>query len=483
MSVFPDRRACAVVLSALFVSVAVASPDDTPAGYSHVLPLGIDANQAVVQLRVPREVYLHARSPALNDLRVFDAGGKSMPFAFVDLAAPPVVNRPSTPAAIFPVHGPARDAGRVHDSLQIRTGTDGAVISVTTPTRAASDALVSLVLDLQPAARAAQVDATAPVGALALTLPPEVENYNAWVALDVSDDLESWDELAEAAVSWLINDQGATVQKHRIEFAPRPFRYARLRWLDGKPIAFSTIHAEYVVAQQKARHLETLVLQGARGTEGMDLVYTAPVAIPTRSLGLVFKGQNIVMPVQLGQYQAIRRREAGGRSAVQLHLQSLVNMTFYQMTQDGRRRASGDVDIPPTHASQWVMRPHGDIAEQPGLRLGWTPSSMVFVASGKPPYSLAFGRTGASAAYVGLPQVAPGFSASELAALKAAKPGDLIQQQSSRDPVMEIVDSRAVGSKRGWLWALLVAGVLALAAMAWHLFRQLKSGASEPPLA
>ena len=32
-----------------------------------------------------------------------------------------------------------------------------------------------------------------------------------------------------------------------------------------------------------------------------------------------------------------------------------------------------------------------------------------------------------------------------------------------------------------WLWALLVAAVAALAAMAWHLLRQLKDGTSAPP--
>jgi len=35
------------------------------------------------------------------------------------------------------------------------------------------------------------------------------------------------------------------------------------------------------------------------------------------------------------------------------------------------------------------------------------------------------------------------------------------------------------GSSSGW--ALLVAGVAALAAMAWHLLRQLKDGTSAPP--
>jgi len=478
MCAFPDRRA--VVAAALMMSFtgAAANPGDAPTDYSHILPLSVGANQAVVQLRVPRDVYLNARSPELDDLRVFDAAGRSMPFALVDLAPPAVVNRPATPVAVFPVHGPARDAGRVHDSLQIRTGTDGAVISVTGPSRTVNDELVSIVLDLRAAARAAQVDAAAPVGSLALSLPPGTGSYNAWVALDVSDDLQSWHELAEAAVSWLVNEQGASVQKHRIEFAPRPFRYARIRWLDGKPIAFSAIHAEYVVERPTPRHQETIVLQASAGGEGRDLMYTVPVAVPARSLGLVFKGQNIVMPVQAGQYQAIRKREAGGRTSLQL--QSLVNATFYQMVQDGRHRASGDIEIPVTHASQWVVRPHTKVSERPDLRLGWTPASMVFVAGGMPPYSLAFGRTGVRSAYVGLPQVAPGFSARELALLEAAKPGDLIRQQLSGKTADDVAAS-ASGSQRGWLWALLVGGVVALAAMAWHLFRQLKGGASEPP--
>ena len=477
MYAFFERRTVTIVLAALPVSAAIASPGDGPASYSHILPLGVDANQAVVQLRVPREVYLHARSPELDDLRVFDADGASLPFALVDLAAPPVVSRQTTPAAVFPVHGPARDAGRVHDSLQIRTRADGAVISVTAPTRAASDELVSLVLDLRPAASAAQVDAAAPVGGLALTLPPGAGSYSAWVALDVSDDLQNWDELAEAALSWLVNDQGASVQKDRIGFTPRSFRYARIRWLDGKPIAFSAIHAEYVVERQAARHLETIVLQGSSGRDGRDLAYTAPIAIPARSLGLVFTGQNVVMPVQVGQYEAIRSRKAEGRTTPQL--QSLVNTTFYQMVQDGRRRASGDVEIPVTHASQWIVRPQTDVSERPGLRLGWTPASMVFVAGGKPPYTLAFGRTGVRPARVGLHQVAPGFSAGELAGLAAARPGNLVRQQSSGQAADDIA-GRSSGNKRGWLWALLVSGVLALGAMAWHLFRQLKSGAQRP---
>lgn len=476
MYAFLDRRAiAAALLTASFA--AVGSPRDAPADYSHILPLSVDAGQAVLQLRVPRDVYLNARSPELDDMRVFDAAGMSMPFALADLAPPATVSRSAMPVAVFPVHGRAHDAGRMHDSLQIRTGSDGAVISVTAPARTVSDELVGLVLDLRPAARSAQVEAATQVGGLILSLPPGTGSYSAWVALDVSDDLQNWDELAEAALSWLVNDQGASVHKDRIGFTPRQFRYARIRWLDGKPIAFSAIHAEYVVERQAARHLDTIVLQGSPVPEARDLVYTAPIAIPARSLGLVFTGQNVVMPVQVGQYEAIRRREAGGRTTAQL--QPLVNTTFYQMVQDGRRRASGDVEIPVTHASRWIVRPQTEVSERPALRLGWTPATMVFVAGGKPPYTLAFGRTGARTARVGLNQVAPGFSARELAALAAAKPGNLVRQQSPARTADDAARSPS-GSKRGWLWALLVGGVLTLGAMAWHLFRQLKNGAERP---
>lgn len=276
-------------------------------------------------------------------------------------------------------------------------------------------------------------------------------------------------------MSWLVNSQGASVQKHRIEFAPRAFRYARLRWLDGKPIEFAAVHADYVVQRQAGRQLETLVLQRAPGTEGRDLVYTAPVAIPVESVGLAFQGQNVVMPVMIGQYHALPNRDPGARTA--LKLQPLVNTTFFQLEQDGRRRASSDVAVPLTHAARWVVRPVNAIPERPALRLRWAPATLVFVAAGKPPYQLAFGRAGVRAAGVALHQVAPGFSERELMALAAAKAGDPVRQQ-----VLEKNEATASsGKQRIWLWALLIGGIAALGAMAWHLLRQLKGGASESP--
>ena len=265
------RYCCAIMAFALTGVAATASPmaaTDRLADYSHRLPLRTVSSQAIVRLPLPRPVYLNARSSSLHDLRVFDAVGASMPFALVDQAPPVVEKKATAPVAIFPLYGTARDAGPMPESLQIRTRSDGAVISVTTPSRAASNELQSLILDLQPAALAAKVSTAAPVGALSLSLPPGMDNYNAHVAVDVSNDLQDWDVLAEAAVSWLVNDRGASVGKHRIEFSPQTFRYARIRWLEGKPLAFADIKADYVVQQYGAIQLETIVFAGAASCRG-----------------------------------------------------------------------------------------------------------------------------------------------------------------------------------------------------------------------
>lgn len=454
------RRVAGMIL----MLAAAASRADSPDQYANTMPVGVSGRQAVVQLRVPREVYLEARSKDLRDLRLFDAAGMPMPFALVDRMRQDRVSRSTAPVAIFPVRGPG-GAGRLPDGLQIRTRDDGTVISVTAPAaRSAGDELASLVLDMRPRDGAA-------VAALALTLPPGTGNYSARLVLETSDDLQRWTPLAEASVSWLVNRQGASVEQHRIEFAPRPFRYARLAWLEGKPVEFAAITADYVMEIRAPEQWDSLVLRAAAGRTGDDLVYAAPVAIPVEAVGLVFHGENAVLPAVLGQY-----REAPGGAG----LREVARATFYQLTQNGERRVSGDVEVPRTHANQWVLRPQAKVVPPPELRLRWKPAAIVFVAGGKGPYTLAFGRDGAQAGDLPLDQVAPGFSPGEVAALEQARAGAPVRQLGPAGAA-GMVPAAILRNSAFWLWALLLCGVAALAAMAWRLARQLKDGSSGQP--
>ena len=479
MFVLFGRRCAAGLLLMLSAAAGHADgPTDSPANYAQMMPVTVSGRQAVVQLPLPRAVYFGARSSDLRDVRLFDAAGAPMPFALVERVQQEQVSRSTVPVAVFPVHARAGAPQGLPQGLQIRTRDDGTVISVTAPsahgTAEPASELASLVLDMRPPQQAANGKGTTTVAALVLTLPPGAANYTARLAVETSDDLQRWDPLTEATVSWLVNSEGASVNRHRIEFAPRAFRYARIAWIEGKPVEFAVINADYVTRTGAPAQWDSIVVQPVPGRVDGDLAYAAPFALPVQAVGLVFQGQNVVLPATLGQYRERAGREPGSRSVVEL--QPVASATFYQLTQNGERRASSDVELPPTHAAQWVLRPQARVAERPALRLRWQAATMVFVAGGKPPYTLAFGRDNTRPGDLPLAQVAPGFSQRELAGLEAARTGAPVQQQVGQETAAGMSLGRTF-----WLWALLLCGVAALAAMAWRLTRQLKEQVREEP--
>jgi hypothetical protein len=476
------RAGALVALLACAVTVTMKAAADTgadkPAQYAYALPLQVSGKQAVIQLRLPPDVYLHARSPDLADLRVFDAAGTAQPFALTRGAPQPQAQTSDLPVSVFPVFAPASRARQI-DDVQVHTSRDGAVVSVSTHggnARASGDVLAGLVLDLGPA-RAGTL-----VSSLALSLPPTLHNYSAQVATEASDDLQHWEPLAETALSWLVNARGDSVKSDRIAFPARAFRYARITWLEGDPVEFGAITAQASLAQGAAEPWDSIVLHAQPGKLGQDLAYTTSIAVPAASAGLVLHGQNVVLPASIGRYVEQPGRTPGQTTVAEFR--PLAGATFYRLTQDGRTRESGDIALPETHLAQWIVRPKAGIAPQadpPGLRLQWHPSTLVFMAGGTPPYTLAFGRAGAAAMQSPLGQVAPGFNEQELARLESATPGKLVEQAGGA-PATGGDDAAAAGHRKIlWLWGLLLCGVAFLGWMAWRLVTQLKSDDAGTP--
>ena len=463
---FSYRTGGALLAWTLCVHAVQAAPADTAAQYSHALTLLVSGKQAVVQLRLPRDVYLHARSADMADLRVFDSAGAQQPFALTGTASPRQ-HSADLPCKIFPIHAVAHAPGTI-DDLQVRLSRDGAVVSVSPkPDTAHGDAevLAGLVLDL------GEMPSGADVSSLTLAPPPGMRNYSATLVVEASDDLQDWQPLAETTVSWLVNGRGESVSSNRIGFPARRFRYARLRWAGGSPAEFAAITAQVSQAQDVPQHWDEVILPAQRARTGHDLVYAAPVAIPAERVGVVLRERNVVLPVAIGRYVERQATVAGQTGTVDFL--PLASATFYHLNQDGTTRSAGDVVLPATHLAQWVVRSKSDVASPPDLRLRWRPATLVFVAGGAPPYVLAFGRTGAKPGQRPLAQVAPGFDAEDLSRVETARTGQLVVQHAAAD-----ADAQATTGQRGilWLWALLLCGVGFLAWMAWRLVTQLKQG-------
>lgn len=446
-----------------------AVQSDTPTDYSHALPLTVSGKESVVQLRLPREVYLHARSTDLRDLRVFDAAGAVLPYTLQAPAARADSSRRDLPVRVFPVQ--ASPGGRTDADLEVRRSADGSVLSVHASTRqapAAREELRALVLDLGAAGKAATIDA------LRLNLPPGAGSYQARVRLEVSDDLKHWDTIGASELAWLVNDRTESLASDRIEFEPRAFRYARLTWQEGKPLQFAAIVAESPLSTDVPAPIERMLVAPAPGRFAHDLVYHAPLAIPVQRIGLELADQSVVLPAQIGRY--IELPDPRGAKTTRWEFEPLARATFYQLNQGGKRRSSGDIAITPAHAAQWVLRPESPSVKAPSLRLAWSPSTLVFLASGKPPYRLAFGRGSAKAAQRELAQVAPGFTSAEITTLESAAVGPLqVINPAAADTAGAAQQAAAAARKRMVaLWAALLAGVGVLAFMAWRLMKQMK---------
>jgi hypothetical protein len=480
----PPRSAALILLCWASLARADAPARDTPADYAHAIPVTVSGRNAVVQLRLPLAVYLNARSADLRDLRVFDAGGKALPFALTEPAARAQASRRQSPVTVFPVTNAPSQAPVQKNEIEIRTSADGAVTAITTRhgTQArggADDARlrpVALVLDMGTAGAAKTDGVERPAfDALVFTLPDGMRNYHAQVELEVSDDLRGWESLGYASLSWLSNDAHQSLTSNRMEFAARPFRYARLSWREGAPLLFAGIVAESPGVTAAAPAFDSVTLKPAPGKFAGDLLYSAAPAIPVRRIDLLFPGQNVVLPAVLGNY--VELPAARGNAATRWEFRARLQATFFQITQDGKQRKSGEVVVDEVHEPHWVLRGEtpAPASQQPALKLSWMPATLIFMTSGPGPYSLRFGRARADSAQRAISQVAPGFTWAELHTVETAQvgPSSVVSVQASDESAAQAA-AAAARRRQLLLWGVLLLGVGVLALMAWKLIGQMK---------
>lgn len=452
------------------------APPDTPAQYSHAIPLQVSGQQGVVGLRLPVVVYQHARSAALNDLRVFDARGVAQPFALYRPPPAEPEKRTRLPASIFPVKA-ATTAGDASVDLDIRTRADGSVIAVHTRSSSGqgNSALHSLILDFGPGALGKTEQPTR-IEALRFT-PPKAGNYSAEVWLETSRDLKHWQTAGAAELRWLTNESAETLASDRLEFSPQTFRYARLTWRRGEALAFPRIEAEATTRQHAEPPRETLWITASPDKKPDELAYPASIAIPVEQATLRFSETNIIYPAALGSYveRPARRRDIKSTEWV---FQPQVQATFYQITQNGETRRSGAVTLGNGHAQEWIVRPQmpGSTA-RPDLGLAWQPATLVFLNGGTPPYTLSFGNADAKATAQPLDRVAPNFSPKELTQLEQAQAGPLQTGPGSAAAASAAAQAGAAAQQRTYvLWGVLLLGVLVLGGLAWTLVKQMNAG-------
>ncbi len=419
--------------------------------FAYGMKLKVNGGSPVVSLRLPAEVYQGCVRPDLGDLRVFNAHGP-----VPHLLRPPQPEQAARPAQslpFFPLAEPTNGDSGIAD-LGISIGSSGAIIAFRAGQAApASQNIAAYLLDASALkSRPDWLEFTWSGG-----------QFSASVRVDASDDLNSWQTLVSSAALAELSFGGHQLLRKRIELGGQAAgKYLRLTWPQGREgISLSAVQAGYE-SETRAQARSLLPLNG-----------TPDSAAPGRTAWLYSTGGYFPADqfnIRLPEQNALAEFIISSRPDDQAAWQRRTSLLVWQLTVDGVKLESGRLTLPPVTDRFWRLETEAGSAA-PVLELGWLPGQLVFMAQGEPPYTLAYGRAGLEPArsQVGqLLKAAEPVSGGKLVAAAEAGPQRVLAGQAALELKKEI-------PWRVWLlWAGLIAGVLAVGAMAWKLFREME---------
>ena len=446
-----------IALALLSLGVTLAHADET-GDFASRQALETSGDKAFFRIELPDSVYDGVTRADLGDLRVFNADGAAVPYAFMPRPAPVATATPRRALALFPltVDTTAANAGDV--TINVRRDPTGTTVDVLARdgTPRSGSRVVAYLIDTG--------DDAPPLTALIVGLP-DTGAVNARVRLDASDDLDRWRTIVAAAPLLSVEYNGRRLTRDRIEFAPLRARYLRLTWMTGAAPPLTEVEGDVgdrIV--ERPRRVRTVP-----GTiDGADaFVFDLGALLTVDRLTLELPEVNTVAPVAWS-----------ARQTAQAPWHSIGSSVVYRLRQDAGEIVSADFATPPLivrYLRAGIDPRAGVGAKPPTLTARWYPHELVFAARGAAPFELAYGSGTMPPSALPITTLVPGYVAGKALpanvgdARLAATPS-AVNRQALRAPL---------DIKRFVLWGSLVAAALLLGYMALRLARQMRTGDSE----
>jgi hypothetical protein len=450
----------------LALASGMAAAQEKPSDHPYTAPVVLDGKASHYRLIFPPGVYRGAARRDLGDLRVFNAAGEPVPYAFA-----PRESQPAAPALrdlnLFPLHA---DRERNVDSANVRIERtpNGTVVNVSVAGRvpAARRKLVGYIVDAS--------ELKAPEEALVLTWEAGA-GFSGQARVDGSDDLKSWQPLAANAPILLLEHAGARLERNRVELAGARMKYLRLSFR-GVPPGFRLkgVQVELRSATPEPAR-EWLAFPAERGKGSGELLVDTQGHFPVDRVRFGLPQPNTVAQVRLFTRD---RAEDPWRAAA--------SGTAYRLVRDGGELTNPDIRLAVHSERYWRIevdqKGGGFGAGDVRFEIGWLPHELVFAARGAGSFTVAYGNKVAKAGALPISMVVPG-DEKEIAAAKSARLGDVSALAPSSpsffsDPALFLRGFSENHEAKKWtLWAALVAGVLLLGWMAFRLLHDMGKGA------
>jgi hypothetical protein len=439
---------------------AVAAAPLQPTDFAYGLAIETKSDAPFYEFTVPQAVYETSTRADLGDVRVFNGRDEVVPHALRRTVAAKA-SGVWTALTLFPVRGnAAHSPGEL--SLRVDRNKSGSIVRVRASEGAAANApvllyIVETKIEEKPI-RTLEVNWKDSGG----------EGFAGRLAVDASDDLQSWRTVASEAPVLRLRHVGELLDRRQVMLGALNAKYLRLRWVDPTIAApaLSALRVEYLVdAPPPERQWLTLATVTA-GEQRGEYLYTLTGQMPIDRLR-----------IRLPQANAVARADVTTRAERAAAWQHRAGGLIYRVSKGGTDVVQDDfVFAPISGAREWrltLSQKDGGLGDAPpAIEVGWQPQTLVFGARGAGPYRLAYGKAGLTPADASIEQL--------LAATRDGQPKFVTQLAQLGTPEVlggekRLSLSLADRSWRIWiLWAVLGTGVLLLGWMAARLARQIK---------
>ena len=432
------------------------------------------AGSSIARLALPIEALLRMQSSSASDLRVFNAQGAVVPYALLESAG----SYQPTPASYTP-HYPAhavyatRSDGVVHPG-EVYVHVDGTGAGQSASVRAAVrwDSSGTNQAAAQPMSMVLVDTRKASHSVTALQLDAHLpSNRLVHIQLATSSDLKTWVDVPVAGPVFRFDGPDAPSNSALELAAPLALqgRYLRLSWDEGlSGVAVRGVLGRLVTPTAAAATIRAQLPTGTQ--EGKALVWQLGFGTPIVAVHVQAMQDNTLLPLRIA-----------GRMDASQPWRTLASTVVYRLGGASGGRHNSAVAIVPATLRWLRLDPGSEIAlAANGLQvsLELRPVELAFVASGPGPYTVAVGREQTANAAVDANALRSAWSGSDNASALSNLPWTALSHvQVKPDHASGLAATgwlSGISARSAGLWAVLVLGVLVLAAVAYALLRQFR---------
>ncbi len=445
--------------SVTFGTALHAADAESPPGYALRLPITLAPDAPLQRLQLPAQALVQLQSSGYSDVRIFNAQGQPVPMALSrDLTN--AADRGQVKLPAFPILGGESTAALDGLQLRIDERQGQRVVQVSTATGVAGPA-AQKVLGALLDARAVKT----PVVAIALDVAmptAQAITFN----VQASKDLKNWRQVADTV---LFKTDTTSLGESSVELPAQDLsgHYLRVTWLGDNGQTAATLPGVKLRGATLTTAASGGVTRVAAAVAPPVLVnphefsFSLPFSAPVAALRIDPVGSNTLVPVRVL-----------GRNDRSQPWATLANTVVYKLTAGGKTQTSVPVEL--AGAAVRDIKIEADkktpgFAAAPEVSVLFEPVQLVFLASGAGPFTLAVGAANLASAYLNLPSLIPGYQPGQESKLPLA-----MVETSGAGPAIAAsgAASNSIPTRSLVLWGVLIAGTLALGAMAWVLMRQ-----------